>query len=104
MLFSGYCRGAYYPDHHFEHIVNSLVTVIEDNGGSILYEHKVIDFLLEGNKVLGAVVERIDNQTEILEFRANCTVCNMDPRSAAEIIGLDKFCLLYTSPSQRDRG
>ena len=91
MLFSGYCRGAYYPDHHFEHIVNSLVSVIEDNGGSILYEHKVIDFLLEGNKVLGAVVDRIDNQTEILEFRANCTVCNMDPRSAAEIIGLDKF-------------
>lgn len=91
MLFSGYCRGAYYPDHHFEHVVNSLVGVIEDHGGSILYEHKVIDFLLEGDQVLGVVAEQIDNQPEILEFRASNTVCNMDPRCAAEIIGLEKF-------------
>ncbi|MEM6929987.1 MAG: NAD(P)-binding protein, partial [Myxococcota bacterium] len=28
MLFVGYCRGAYYPEHHFEHVIDSLVGVI----------------------------------------------------------------------------
>ena len=34
LLFSGYCRGAYYPGHHYEHVINSLVEVIEENAGA----------------------------------------------------------------------
>ena len=91
MLFTGYIRGAYYPTHHFEHVIDSLVGVIESNGGEILYEHKVTEFLLEGNRVVGVVAENIGQEAGVREFRGHEVICNMDPRRAAEMIGFEKF-------------
>lgn len=91
MLFTGYMRGAYYPTHHFEHVINSLVQVIEENGGQVLYEHRVIEFLLDNKQVKGVKAEQLTGDGAIIEFQATNTICNMDPRRAAEMIGLEKF-------------
>lgn len=90
LLFTGYCRGAYYPGHHFEHFVNSLVSLIEENGGEILYEHKAIEFVTEGQRITAVVTENLKTG-QISEHRAQTVICNMDPRKAAEMIGFDKF-------------
>ena len=95
MLFAGYCRGAYYPTRHFEHVIDSLVRVIEKNGGEVLTQRKVVDFVLEGRSARGVVAEEVDERGvptgSSEEFRAEEIVCNMDPRRAAEMIGPEKF-------------
>ncbi|MDZ7951015.1 hypothetical protein [Nostoc sp. DedQUE09] len=45
-LFKGYQVGAFYPTQHFEHVINSLVKVIESNRGQVLLNHKVTNFRL----------------------------------------------------------
>jgi phytoene dehydrogenase-like protein len=95
MLFVGYTRGAYYPTRHFEHVIDSLVRVIEKNGGEVRTGHKVIEFLVEGDRVRGVVAEEIDRRGvstgNVTEHCGADVVCNMDPRRAAEMIGLGKF-------------
>ncbi len=95
MLFTGYVRGAYYPTRHFEHVVDSLVRVIEKNGGEVLTGHKVIEFLVAGDRVRGVVAEAIDERGRptgaVDEHLGTDVVCNMDPRRAAEMIGLEHF-------------
>ena len=95
MLFTGYCRGAYYPTQHFEHVVNSLVACIERNGGEVLLRRKVIEFLHEDGRIAGVRAEVVDDhgasEGPIEEHRAGEVVCNMDPRRAAEMIGLERF-------------
>ena len=90
LLFTGYCRGAYYPGHHFEHFVNALVNLITDNGGEILYEHKAVEFVTEGQHIVAVITENLKTGA-IGEHRADKIICNMDPRKAAEMIGFDKF-------------
>ena len=94
-LFVGYCRGAYYPTRHFEHVVDSLVDLIRQRGGEVLLRHRVRQFLLEGRRVVGVVAEEVgdngDATGRVHEFRAGEVICNMDPRRAAEMIGLDRF-------------
>lgn len=95
LLFTGYCRGACYPTHHFEHVVQSLVDTITASGGEVLLGRRVIRILLENGRACGALVEHVDargvatGQTE--EFRAAEVVSNMDPRQTAEMVGLERF-------------
>ncbi len=95
MLFTGYVRGAYYPTHHFEHVIDSLVAVIEAAGGEVRLRHRVTDFLLDGDRVIGVVAEEVDDDGDATgsahEFRGGEVVCNMDPRRAAEMIGFEHF-------------
>ncbi|MFK7801430.1 MAG: phytoene desaturase family protein [Anaerolineae bacterium] len=96
MLFSGYCRGAYYPGHHFESVIDSLVKVITDNGGEVLYEQKVVEFLFDDSndkKMVGVRTEGIGKNEALgqTEHYADTVVSNMDPRQSAEMIGFDKF-------------
>lgn len=90
MLFTGYQRGAYYPTQHFEHVIQSLVDTIEENGGCVLLEHEVTDFLSRGKTIYGVRVnDRGSNKT--VEMVCNDVVCNMDPKRAAQMIGTDRF-------------
>ncbi len=91
MLFDGYMQGAYYPTRHFEHFVESLVRLIRERGGQVLYERKVVDFVLEGDRVTGALVEDLREPGNIQVFSGGEVVCNFDPRRAAEMIGLERF-------------
>ncbi len=90
-LFDGYMRGAYYPTRHFEHVINSLVGVIEDSGGQVLLNRKVVRFLVQGDKVTGVIAEHATRPDEKSEHLAGTVICNADPRRAAEMIGFDRF-------------
>ncbi|MDJ0659524.1 MAG: NAD(P)/FAD-dependent oxidoreductase [Crocosphaera sp.] len=95
ILFTGYQRGAYYPDKHFEFVIDSLVKVIEENQGEILYDEEVIDFIVSKRTVTGVkAINRHTHETE--EFTGKTVICNIDPKKAAKMIGFEKF-----SPSIR---
>lgn len=90
LLFTGYQEGAFYPTQHFENVINSLVKVIESNGGKVLLNREVKKFLLNDRTVCG--VEAIDLLTkETHVFTAQTTICNIDPKKAARTIGIEKF-------------
>jgi phytoene dehydrogenase-like protein len=95
MLFAGYVRGAYYPTHHFQHVIDSLVRVIENAGGEVRLGTCVTAFLERDRQVLGVrteqVIETGESTGRFEEHRARDTICNMDPRRAAEMIGLARF-------------
>lgn len=90
-LFTGYAGGAFYPTRHFEHVIKSLERVIRDNGGELLYENRVVDFVIEGNAVKGVITEDLSNAGHRSEHLGNNVVCNIDPQRAAQMIGLEKF-------------
>ncbi len=101
-LFGGYARGAYYPRRHYHHVVDALVGVIERHGGRVLLQRKVTGFVLEGARVRGVTAEATDDRGVGVggfeSLTAREVVCNMDPRQAAEMIGLERF-----SPAVRAR-
>lgn len=93
-LFTGYQRGAYYPTRHFEHFVDSLVTTVE-NHGELRLQHRVVEFMLKDGAMTGVRAEEVDEDGvptgAVHSFEAKEIVCNMDPRHAAERIGLEHF-------------
>lgn len=91
VLFIGYCRGAYYPTQHFEHVINTLVQIIQSNGGEILYNRKVRDFIRKGNSIQGVHVEDLVNSGQFEDFFGATVICNIDPKLAAEMIGFEHF-------------
>jgi phytoene dehydrogenase-like protein len=91
VLFDGYVRGAYYPKHHFEHVINSLVKVINEHGGQIIYNTTVTDFIKEKNKIIG-INSRDTNQPDLLKsYHGKNIISNMDPKFTAELIGMENF-------------
>lgn len=94
-LVGGYARGAFYPKKHFHHFVDTLVRAIESHGGRVLCGRRVTRFIMEADRVLGAVAERVDTRhpgvVTLEEHRAAETVSNMDPRATAELVGLSRF-------------
>ncbi len=90
ILFTGYQEGAFYPTHHFEHVINSLVKVIEAHGGKLFFDHEVTEFMVN-NKEVGGVkaINKLTNETH--QFTAKVTICNMDPKKAARMIGINQF-------------
>ncbi len=95
LLFAGYQRGAWYPSRHFEHVVDTLVGFIRSHGGEVRVQRRVVDFVLEGDAVRGVIAEEVTGDGEGTGRRERLSgrevVCNMDPRRAAEMIGLDRF-------------
>ena len=90
ILFRGYQEGAFYPTQHFEHAINSLVNVIESNGGQVLLNHEVTNFRVTDKTVTG--VQAMDLTThQTHEFTGDTVICNIDPKKAAKMIGEEKF-------------
>ncbi len=103
-LFTGYCRGAYYPEKHFEHVIDSLVKIIVEHGGEVIYNRHVIGFHCADRVIKSVITEATPNAgndigyprttiptSDIMEYSAAEIICNMDPRRAAEMIGLERF-------------
>jgi all-trans-retinol 13,14-reductase len=89
-LFRGYQAGAYYPTQHFEHVIHSLVKVIESYGGQVLLNHEVTNFRVANITVTG--VQAIDLTThQTHAFAGDTVICNIDPKRAAKMIGEEKF-------------
>lgn len=91
VLFIGYCRGAYYPTQHFEHVVNALVQIIETNGGEIIYNRKVTEFIRNGKTIEGVLAEDLLNNGQFTNYFGETVICNIDPKHAAEMIGFEHF-------------
>lgn len=94
LLFAGYQRGAYYPTHHFASVIDALVRVIEGSG-AVRLGHRVTGFVHEDGRIAGVEVEPVDEHFVATGpravIRAAETICNMDPRAAAELIGPEHF-------------
>ena len=90
ILFTGYQKGAFYPTKHFESVINSLVKVIEENDGEVLLNHEVTSFILQDKAVMGVKAKNSRSQ-QTKEFIGNKIICNIDPKKAAKMIGLDNF-------------
>jgi all-trans-retinol 13,14-reductase len=93
ILFTGYQEGAFYPTQHFEQVVNALVQVITDSGGQVLLHQEVTNFLLTGQTVTGVqAIDLLTHQSQ--DFLADTVICNIDPKKAAKMIGIEKFSWL----------
>lgn len=90
MLFTGYQRGAYYPTHHFEHVIDSLATIIKESGGELRLRHEVREFVIAQQQVTGVKVIDLDNGM-LTEVNGRNVVVNMDPQQAADWIGWEHF-------------
>ncbi len=85
-LMAGYNGGAYYPTKHYKFYIDRLAEFIEEHRGSrILYKTEVTAIETSGDKV--TLVRTKDGRS----FSARTIICNMDPKRAADMIGLDKF-------------
>ncbi len=90
ILFRSYQEGAFYPTQHFEHVINSLVKVIESQGGQVLLNHEVTKFKVTDRTVTG--VQAMDLTThQTHEFTGDTVICNIDPKKAAKMIGEEQF-------------
>lgn len=90
ILFTSYQKGAFYPTQHFESVINSLVNIIENNGGEVLLNLEVTDFIINQKTITGVkATNRITRQN--YEFTAENIICNIDPQKAARMIGVEKF-------------
>lgn len=90
ILFTGYQKGAFYPTKHFESVINALVKVIEENDGEVLLNHEVTSFILQDKAVMGVKAKNLRSQ-QTKEFIGNTIICNIDPKKAAQMIGLENF-------------
>ncbi len=97
ILFTNYQKGAYYASKHFEFVIDSLVKVIEENHGEVLLNQEIIEFIVNNKTVTGVkAINRLTHETK--EFTGEAVICNLDPQTAAKMIGIDKF-----SPSIRKK-
>jgi phytoene dehydrogenase-like protein len=91
ILFDGYMRGAYYPERHFEQVVNSLVKVITDHGGTFHFDQKVFKFSVENQTITRVFCQNVNDERQISEYTGAHVICNFDPKQAAHMIGLEHF-------------
>lgn len=81
-LIAGYDRGAYYPEKHFSHLIDSVVDTIRDAPGcDVLLEHEVVRFHGDGKRI--SSVETTDGRI----FRARRFISNVDPQVTMKLIG-----------------
>ena len=96
-LFNAYAtKGAYYPEKHFDHVVDSLVNVIESNGSEAIANQRVVEFIMDGKRITGVYTQEVDPKTGICSGPKKAhygkqVICNFDPKQAASMIGMDKF-------------
>jgi phytoene dehydrogenase-like protein len=94
-LFAGYMGGAYYPTRHFEHVIDSLVEHIRENGGEVRLGHRATAFERNDGRVTGVTVEEVDDDGiatgAVHRFEGKEVIANIDPRRVAEMLGPEHF-------------
>lgn len=94
-LIAGYDRGAYYPEKHFSHLIDSIAGDIQAQPGcAVLYQHEVSRIVIEGGRVAG--VETKDGQT----FRGRRYISNIDPAQTLRLAGPEHFPADYRKKLQ----
>jgi len=81
-----YDRGAFYPEHHYRSMIETIAGVIEAAPGcDLLYEREVEEILVEDGRVQG--VRTADGEVH----RARRYVSNADPARTAALAGEEHF-------------
>ncbi len=81
-----YDRGAYYPEKHYGHFVESLVEAVRSRPGSVvLLEHEVDRIETDGKRITGVTT------TNGKRWTARRYVSNADPRLTARLAGLERL-------------
>jgi phytoene dehydrogenase-like protein len=85
-LIHAYGAGAYYPEKHFGHFIETLARVISDAPGSrVEYGAEVVRVHVRSGRVVS--VETADGR----RFSGRVFICNMDPRRFIELAGREHF-------------
>ena len=85
-LVYNYDRGAYYPQHHYFHLVETIAESIKSSPGcAILLEHEVDRIHVEAGKVTGVTTKNGKR------FTASRYISNVDPRLTARLAGEQHF-------------
>jgi phytoene dehydrogenase-like protein len=95
-LFNAYNNGAFYATHHYESFINAIVNSIQGNGGLLIPNERVVEFITEGNTVIGVYSQSVDPETGIASgpkkpHYGKNIICNFDPKVAAGMISPEKF-------------
>lgn len=89
-LVSSYDSGAYYPERHFSHLIESIVASIRSHPGcDVLLSHEVSKIVLSGDRV--SRVETTSGKT----FRAKRYISNLDPALTLRLAGPERFPASY---------
>ena len=84
-LLGGYGSGAYYPTRHFKYYMQRLVSFVEEHSGAVYFEEEVVS-IDAGDDAVTEVRTRSGKT-----FTAKNYICNMDPQTAAGLIGWEHF-------------
>jgi len=85
-LIAAYDRGAYYPEKHFSHFVDSVVASIRAQPGcQVLMEQEVARIVVEGGNVA-----RVETKIGRV-FRARRYISNLDPALTMRLVGANHF-------------
>ena len=85
-LVRAYDRGAYYPEKHYVHFVESVASYVKSQPGcEMLLETEVESILTDGKRVSGVRTTRGET------FAAARYVSNVDPRRTATLIGAKQW-------------
>jgi all-trans-retinol 13,14-reductase len=80
-LIDNYGRGAYYPQKHFCHLIDSVVQKIREQPGcAVVLEQEVRRIVVDEQRVVG--VETADGQ----RFRARRYISNVDPAATMRLV------------------
>ena len=85
-LVRAYDRGAYYPEKHYVHFVESVASYVKSRPGcEMLLETEVESILTSGRRVTGVRTKRGET------FTASRYVSNVDPRRTATLLGAERW-------------
>ena len=79
-LVGDYADGAYYPQHHFKHLVDEIVASITDGGGIVKYSSPVQHINVENHQVTDV---RADNQ---LYQAKRAYISDLDPKLTVKLM------------------
>ena len=75
-----YAEGAYYPRHHFEHLVGTMVEAITSRGGVVRYSTPVEQIQVGRGQVQGVVAGGV-------RYHARAYISDLDPKLTVQLMG-----------------
>ena len=75
-----YSEGAYYPQHHFKHLVDTVVSVITEGGGVVKYSTPVQHIEVENHQVKSVTAGEETYQADI------AYISDLDPKLTIELM------------------
>jgi all-trans-retinol 13,14-reductase len=96
-LVSDYAQGAYYPRHHFQHLVETMVSAIEEGGGQVRYGSPVEQITVERHQVRSVTAGGVI-------YTANQHyISDLDPKLTVQLMQAAQPDQAPLSPRERQR-